>query len=282
MDAKSFANGFLCGLMGKGVLRGNKEPVAYLYNGVRLPKLPEWDRESYPYAYLSSHNSTSSGGNGDYLLFCTSEPVRITKTTNANTGEQFDVATCDGDGILYWYGDSGEWVKDSYTASEHTANATYWALFWGGIWAMIRSADLAVTCFWSNTDVLNEDESVYIAASEPRALYVGDVLKNLFDGEVTTAASEGSEVCQSGEVEVDGYVTGKLRIRLAGNALNVDITRSFNSVAFWAGNKHFIDSESEDTGETWCLRSVGYGKVFVLYTTIPGTYSVKIERLVTE
>lgn len=44
-------------LIGKRIAgqRGNeqKEPVAYLYNGVRLPALPEWDKEAYPYAYIT-------------------------------------------------------------------------------------------------------------------------------------------------------------------------------------------------------------------------------------
>ena len=29
-----------------------REPIAYSYNGVILPKLPEWDREKYPYAVI--------------------------------------------------------------------------------------------------------------------------------------------------------------------------------------------------------------------------------------
>lgn len=39
------------------------KPIAYLYNGVRLPKLPEWDREIYPYAAIAVKS------NGDYLFF---------------------------------------------------------------------------------------------------------------------------------------------------------------------------------------------------------------------
>ena len=30
-----------------------KEPIAYSYNGVILPALPEWDREMYPYAVIT-------------------------------------------------------------------------------------------------------------------------------------------------------------------------------------------------------------------------------------
>ena len=30
-----------------------KTPDGYSYNGVQLPKLPEWDKEMYPYAVIS-------------------------------------------------------------------------------------------------------------------------------------------------------------------------------------------------------------------------------------
>lgn len=33
-------------------------PVAYLYNGVRLPKLPDLDKSMWPYAYIQQHGST--------------------------------------------------------------------------------------------------------------------------------------------------------------------------------------------------------------------------------
>ena len=46
------------------------EPVAYLYNGVRLPKLPEWDRGAYPYAYITT--STVLGITYYTLNICTS------------------------------------------------------------------------------------------------------------------------------------------------------------------------------------------------------------------
>ena len=53
---REFVKGMLPGLPGKPHPMANKEPVAYLYNGVRLPKLPEWDREMYPYAMIRYYN----------------------------------------------------------------------------------------------------------------------------------------------------------------------------------------------------------------------------------
>jgi hypothetical protein len=49
---RSFLEGLALGLTGAPLPYGGTEPVAYLYNGVRLPKLPELDKTVYPYAYI--------------------------------------------------------------------------------------------------------------------------------------------------------------------------------------------------------------------------------------
>ena len=46
--------GLILSLFSSPLPEAQKEPVAYLYNGVRLPKLPEWDREKYPFATIST------------------------------------------------------------------------------------------------------------------------------------------------------------------------------------------------------------------------------------
>lgn len=79
----------------------NREPIAYLYNGVRLPKLPEWDRGVYPFAvifasgafwimtelpYISSEGNTYALSaqykiytvqNGEYVLKSSSSGVQV-------------------------------------------------------------------------------------------------------------------------------------------------------------------------------------------------------------
>lgn len=56
---RSYVKGLMLGICGKPLpFSTKKEPVAYLYNGVRLPKLPEWDREKYPYAVLTGSGSS--------------------------------------------------------------------------------------------------------------------------------------------------------------------------------------------------------------------------------
>ena len=65
MNKSSFMLGWLTGRMIAGQRSRNTTPIAYLYNGVQLPALPEWDKETYPYAYICH---TSILGNYKYTL----------------------------------------------------------------------------------------------------------------------------------------------------------------------------------------------------------------------
>ena len=51
---------FLLGkLLRRNLMAGVKEATMYSYNGVVLPKLPEWDKTKYPYAvmFFTSNNT---------------------------------------------------------------------------------------------------------------------------------------------------------------------------------------------------------------------------------
>ena len=52
MDKTSRLLGFLVGQQIAGMRRVTREPVAYLYNGVRLPILSAWDKKVHPYAVI--------------------------------------------------------------------------------------------------------------------------------------------------------------------------------------------------------------------------------------
>lgn len=56
---RSCVMGLILGQFSSPLSMAQKEPVAYLYNGVRLPKLPEWDRETYPYALIYKEELTN-------------------------------------------------------------------------------------------------------------------------------------------------------------------------------------------------------------------------------
>lgn len=118
-----------------------KQPVAFLYNGVRLPKLPEWDREMYPYAVIKHHMT------GERLL-CAKNPI---VEVLADNGEST--------GIVYVAGDC------IYATCKTNSNS------WGDFNA---DSDVSLTVnppFWTNTDIYLNDGTLYLAASEPVPVY---------------------------------------------------------------------------------------------------------------
>lgn len=126
-----------------------KEPIAYLYNGVPLPPLPEWDRTKYPYVLLDNYKWLNEIMIA--LLVCYSE--------KAETGYNDD-------------GDIADWVEIKGTRIEFRVNypintiPTDWGEpteYTGG--PANRSG------IWSNTDIYLDDGTLYLAASEPIPVY---------------------------------------------------------------------------------------------------------------
>lgn len=132
---KSFVKGILLGMVGKPLpISQGKEPIAYLYNGVRLPKLPEWDRGVYPYAVIDVVNSTTC-----LNLYA------LLPTVNGN---QYVFA--DKCAVIYYTlkGDTWEYF-DSLTISQASFDDMIWA----------------------SHDIINADGTTYLAASEPTPVY---------------------------------------------------------------------------------------------------------------
>ena len=151
IDPISLIMGWLVGRRIAGQ-RGKKqkEPIAYLYNGVRLPKLPEWDRERYPFAAL---NFIYSGENllGAFL-YC----LPSVEYGTAN-GER----TVNLSGALRCRISSGD---SQWGAVESTSGSV-----------LITALD------WADFDILNVDGTVYLAASQPIPVY-DDIDATLTDG----------------------------------------------------------------------------------------------------
>lgn len=120
-----------------------------LYNGVSLPTLPEYDTSAFPYAYISKNTAGTA-----YILTVAAErPVY---------GVNPEDSTVTG---VYHYGLSGSYLVD------------------GGAWVLqveeegpVCTADGEGSVIWTNTDILGEDGSVHLAASEP--VSTGDWLKS--------------------------------------------------------------------------------------------------------
>ena len=152
-DHKSFLKGLAAGLVSKGRLpKGEqKEPVDYLYNGVRLPKLPEWDESVYPYVYLTKN--IIGGIQADYFFTFSATPVYW--DTKAPAYGYALWAT----GRLFH---ANVYVTEDKTEIEVMGETDEDPIHADGIWEII----------WTNTDILNTDgETIWLEASEPIPVY---------------------------------------------------------------------------------------------------------------
>jgi hypothetical protein len=132
----------------------------YLYNGVELPKLPEWDIAAYPYAVMVYNHSTES-----YEIHVTSAPLTRYTRSSPYTGEaltalpradypHFNVGVFDHE--------NGSWGNRYY--AEYTFNI----LGEPNCWHILnQNAYVASTVIWSNYNIFDEDGTVFMAASDP-------------------------------------------------------------------------------------------------------------------
>lgn len=131
-----------------------REPIAYSYNGVILPKLPEWDREAYPYAFIRAV--------ADYGLY----ELYVFKA-EPSWFRTFPFA-------LYGVEDGNTYLK----ASHYVGHSEYWdysapilgqsALTEKTSNGYIQTVEEIV---WANFKVLNKDGLLCLEASEPIPVY---------------------------------------------------------------------------------------------------------------
>lgn len=102
----------------------------YLYNGVELPALPEWDKETYPYALLKAYGEIIE-------LIVSTVPYTSNGTYTFTAGEA----------VSYEHS-NGEWTEyKTYSAERVSASFSY---------------------VWTNTNIYSYNgETLYHAASEP-------------------------------------------------------------------------------------------------------------------
>lgn len=156
-DVGIHKNSMLLGwLMGRqNALRRTKVTplVTYLYNGVELPALSEWDRTTYPYALIEHEEN---GGNSS--LYVSSVPMGIVKKKLWG-----DMLCAEGQ-VSFAYKDgymrfSGDFVTD-FEFEFETDDAT----------TIITAGRKSI--LWANYDVMDWDTgTVLVAASEPVPVY---------------------------------------------------------------------------------------------------------------
>ena len=142
----------------------SRVPVAYLYNGVRLPPLPEWDRTEYPYAviegYQDSYTTVSSGSYSQYLLV-SKEPLVVHKSSSTST-------------YLYLYGLKGakNWLCRSTTDFASWEEGKEYSYDSRNCWYGNENQYDPHRLMWANYDVMNTDHnSIFCGKSEPIPVY---------------------------------------------------------------------------------------------------------------
>lgn len=155
-DPTSWRTGFELGLAGFSFPYSKpRNPTAYLYNGVRLPALPEWDREEYPYAVITR---TGLVGNYYYALKLFASPYKTTGNNaltsafnmSPDVGAKHLSCSCPytdaGDGTFVW----SEVSENEITEETHV---------------------LVGKPIWGNYDLETNGGTLWLATSEPIPIY---------------------------------------------------------------------------------------------------------------
>lgn len=154
------------------------ETSTYLYNGVELPALPEWDRETYPYAYITQ--LTESG-----RIFVMFEGKTLTTSTSGNISNLFP------------------------SAMEYNCE------YVNGKWENYTGSFLTQALLWSNTDVYDTDGNLYLAVSEPVPVYSGTV-ENITIGGCPDSCTTGMYVVAYATVSGTGEFDASYTMTLSG------------------------------------------------------------------
>ena len=163
-DLQDWLTGWLYGMVGRFMLVKNVPiPIAYSYNGTVLPKLPEWDKETYPYAVIYEFGD----GTGKYLFVMTEPPI----TYGYSFMGGYRVELSDGAFGKFVAGPhDAEWHNDGWYGTEAVGNCH------------------VDEVLWSNTDIYYHDGAsdglagtLLIAASEPVPIDSADNLVKLED-----------------------------------------------------------------------------------------------------
>ena len=146
MDKSSLTLGWLVGRQIAGQRRAvEKQPVAYLYNGVKLPALPKV--EGYPYAIIRSFPHYQYA-----YLSIAPEYVFTTDWLGISAVVRFPKGLISY--LVRWDGDDGlpsEWSEEAVISNSSDTNLE------------------AIS--WSNFDIYTPSGDLYLAASDPIPVY---------------------------------------------------------------------------------------------------------------
>jgi hypothetical protein len=145
IDHTAMVQGWIVGKR-LAAMRGKKQPTAFLYNGVRLPAMPNRDTAKLPYALIWLNTL------GRYTLYFTD----VAATRNSVGNFVYTIPKI----VTYSYipGNAG-WKYEEFESWED------------GAWTDV-GIDNTSTVIWANFNVLNEDGTLSLAASpDPVPVY---------------------------------------------------------------------------------------------------------------
>ena len=161
---RSFLKGLAMGLCGKPLeFAPGKEPVAYLYNGVRLPKLPEWDKEKYPYAVLERYIYPTDG-----------TEVLVDKTTLTCSPAPFTYEAQYDSDVIASRPTAGDTAAYMECHIDHLQGETNWGEKKVYNLSYMEAPFISIhpLPYWTNSDIIrNDGNGVWLAASEPVPVY---------------------------------------------------------------------------------------------------------------
>lgn len=156
---RGFVEGLVLGLSGKPLAADDTDPVAYLYNGVRLPEIPT--TEGYPYAMLVDTSVWGSiDGNAIYLYLMPTNNVEVYSITFQHSGTQSFLGAVGKNvkAVFYrFYPNKGYWGE--------AENQTIY------VSDRVNGLNGQIPPFWANFDVPHAYGSVYLASTEPVPVY---------------------------------------------------------------------------------------------------------------
>jgi hypothetical protein len=146
LDLKSWLTGCILGVCGKPLpIVAKKEPTAYSYNGVVLPKLPEWDKTEYPYAFIADNKSGAV-----YTLYVSTELW----VDRGYSGIWHGGSSTAGNAIAFHINDDGSGWQDGKDISSTQS-----------------SGGLGSPPIWTNVDMYYKDGTLSLEASDPIPVY---------------------------------------------------------------------------------------------------------------
>ena len=124
-----------------------KEPIGYEYGSINdvLPPLPEWDKETYPYAYVYLWSAIS----GNYLLILSSTPAVPTENYGGSVWDCYYPYL-----VFSAFPSDSAWEQCDLDYDRQLVGYTTSS---GGQWC--------------NTDMLFTDGTVFCKASDPIPVY---------------------------------------------------------------------------------------------------------------